>query len=1362
MQPSECRGASRWFRICSVVFVAVLAGATSHPSASSRTPGLSKPDTETRRRIADAYGRQPLGFEANRGQTDAEVQFVSRGAGYTLFLTATEAVLTLRAASPDTAPSTSSTTLRMKLVDGNPMPRVSQSGELVEKSNYITGSDRRHWHTDIPRYANVTYHDVYPGVDLVYYGNQRQLEYDFIVSPGADPDDIELTFDGAENIHVDEAGDLVLGRGDSEVRLKKPVMYQETDGHRVEIPGGYRTTASDRVAFNLGPYDSTKPLVVDPVLVYSTYLGGSDRDLALGIAIDYQGFPYVSGYANSVDFPALGARQPACAVAVAIEGHQPCEDAFITKIGFYSTYLGGTSGDIATGVAVRPDTGEAYITGWTRSPDFPTANAIDAVFGDDPSRERAFAAKLSPDGSELLYSTYLGGDASSVRANAIALDSSGAPYVTGAVRDSLDGPSDVFVTKLTPDGSALAYSTRFGGSAQDVAYAIAVDTQGSASVTGATDSYDFPQAGSPQPFSGGFAARLVPDGSGFDYSTFLFGTGTGIAIAEPYTYVTGVMLGRPYDQFSPVGPGGGPTDAFVEVLGSGGQPANFTHLGGTGEDRGSAIGVDFAGNVWVTGVTTSTDFPLVNPLQGRVRDLDAFVVRFNPGLVPLFSTYLGGTGREQLVADIANVPWPPGPALAVDRVGSITYQFGGPPRVSLAFVAGFTDSTDFPTAGFLPATQATLNGAINGFVTWIVDDGAPTKPDLAVTEIGGVPAEVEFGAILHYLLEVTNKGPARARDVTFLDKLPAGAIVGDVAVITPPSTTSYPRSCEHAGMWVACRLWPLSEGESVFIRIDVMAATVGAQINTSAVEDEGVCPPAVCISNAFLNWFNGFTQDLIWGEDAGRDKDIHDNSVTTTTMVTPGSVDLSVAGLASPVVVMLDGTMTYTLDVTNPGSTATAATLTDSLPAGTALISATQTGSAGSCTGTALITCEWPSLSGTARVTIVVRAASPGMLTNTAIVTGASPDPNSTNNAVTLLTRVNRPPTANAGPDQNASAGATCQALVTLSGRGSSDPDGDTLTFAWTIDNQLPPPILFSPVDPSTGMVTGPTITGPVSPGVHTVMLTVTDGVGGASSDTVVVTVRDLTAPTFSGVPAPVTIEQSSPSGAPLAIAMPIGLDNCSGAVAVSSNAPALFAPGATVVTFTATDAAGNSATATTTVTVVDRVAPVLAIASPQARAYLHSDVLTVSLSATDAGSGLGAGMPIARLDGAAVVNGQSISLSTGALGTHNFVLTATDVAGNSRSQSVTFTVIATIDSLIASVNVFAGQHTIDDSSTVKSLLGKLNDAKDLIQRGKKPSAIEKLQGFIDLVTAQRGRHITDDAAQILIADARYLIDTLR
>jgi hypothetical protein len=296
---------------------------------------------------------------------------------------------------------------------------------------------------------------------------------------------------------------------------------------------------------------------------------------------------------------------------------------------------------------------------------------------------------------------------------------------------------------------------------------------------------------------------------------------------------------------------------------------------------------------------------------------------------------------------------------------------------------------------------------------------------------------------------------------------------------------------------------------------------------------------------------------------------------------------------------------------------------------------------------------------------------------------------------------------------------------------------------------------------PSSGTLTGTTPTGPLPLGTHTITLTVSDGHGGVASDTVVITVRDVTAPTFGVVPAPMTIEQSTPSGTALTVAMPTAADNCSAAVAVSSDASVVFPPGRTTVSFTAHDGAGNIATATMVMTVVDTVAPILTVASPQARSYLHSDVLTMSFSAADAGSGLAVGMPTGALDGTKVATDQSISLLMLALGTHTLVVSATDVAQNSRSQSVSLTIVATLDSLIASVNQFAGQNKIDDASTLNGLLKKLNDTKQAVERGKKAAAIEKLQEFIDQVNAQQGRHIARDAGQILVADARFVIGTL-
>ncbi len=284
-------------------------------------PGASKPQ------ILETYGRLPLSFEANQGQIDSRVQFLSRGIGYALYLTPTEAVLSLRGAVPsgdrDTEtlrgmskpispekitprgrplPNGKATVLRMRLVGANPGPHVSGLEELPGKSNYFIGNDPTKWHTDVPTYAKVRYREVYPGVDLVYYGNQYQLEHDFIVAPGADPKVIALRFHGADKVEVDAQGDLVLHIGEGELRLLKPSVYQEPDGARRSIPGGYELTGKHQVGFAVGAYDETKPLVIDPVLVYSTYLGGSAGDSATSIAVDSSGYAYVTGYTSSTNF----------------------------------------------------------------------------------------------------------------------------------------------------------------------------------------------------------------------------------------------------------------------------------------------------------------------------------------------------------------------------------------------------------------------------------------------------------------------------------------------------------------------------------------------------------------------------------------------------------------------------------------------------------------------------------------------------------------------------------------------------------------------------------------------------------------------------------------------------------------------------------------------------------------------------------------------------------------------------------------------------------------------------------------------------------------------------------------------------
>src|SRR5881397_3749873 len=315
-----------------MVLLLALALASCAPApatrASTEIPQATKPQ------VLAAYGKLPLSFEANDGQADPQVKFLSRGSGYTLFLTSTEAVLTLTKADAyakrrisgeatlSEPEKRAGTVLRMKLLGANPAPAVAGVGELPGKSNYFVGNDPNKWRANVPTYAKVEYLDVYPGVNLVYYGNQRQLEHDFVVSPGADPKVITLAFEGVNVVAIDAVGDLVLRTDGSEVRLRKPVVYQEQRGQRAVIPTRYVIKAERQVAFEVAAYDATKPLIIDPVLAYSTFLGGGASDRGFGIAVDAAGNAYVTGDANSPDFPTTAGAFQTTAVG----------PAFVTKL----------------------------------------------------------------------------------------------------------------------------------------------------------------------------------------------------------------------------------------------------------------------------------------------------------------------------------------------------------------------------------------------------------------------------------------------------------------------------------------------------------------------------------------------------------------------------------------------------------------------------------------------------------------------------------------------------------------------------------------------------------------------------------------------------------------------------------------------------------------------------------------------------------------------------------------------------------------------------------------------------------------------------------------------------------------------
>jgi hypothetical protein len=684
-------------------------------------------------RLSESYGKLPLYFEANRGRTDKDVRFLSRGAGYNLYLTSDEAVLVL--AKRDAKAQKKSVALRMNLVGANRKPLVSGLEEQPGKVNYFIGRDPAKWRTNVPTYAKVHYQNVYAGIDLVYYGNQRQLEYDFVVAPGADPGKIVLAFKGADKIEIDARGDLVLRTAGGDLRQHKPVVYQEIDGARRDVTGGYVRKGANRIGFQLAAYDTTRPLVIDPiVLAYSTFLGGSDHDDAGGIAVDADGNAYITGGTASFDFPTTaGAFQPAFPGGAFVTKLNPAGTALV-----YSAYIGGGTG---RGIAVDA-AGNAYVTGEAQSGVPTTPGAFQQT--NAGVNGNAFVTKLNPTGSALVYSTYLGGSAYDY-GTGIAVDADGNahiignassdnfPTTPGAFQPTYGGGGDAFVSKLNPAGSALVYSTYLGGSGSgtngisgiDNGTGIAVDASGNAYVTGTTFSADFPTtAGAFQTAfgaGGAFVTKLDPTGSAL-YSAILGNTSGGaIAVdANGNAYVTG---GAQSTNF-PTTPGafqttsGGSVDAFVTKLDPTGSALVYsTYLGGSSNEGGNAIAVDAAGNAYVTGQTTSTNFPTTlgafQTTYAGGSDVfsagDAFVAKLDPaGSTLVYSSYLGGATVDR------------GNGIGVDAAGNF-------------YVAGSTNSRLFPTTpGAFQPVGHTGNGfhanSFDAFVAKFVDVSPPPPP----------------------------------------------------------------------------------------------------------------------------------------------------------------------------------------------------------------------------------------------------------------------------------------------------------------------------------------------------------------------------------------------------------------------------------------------------------------------------------------------------------------------------------------------------------------------------------------------------------------------------------------------------------
>jgi uncharacterized protein (TIGR03437 family) len=650
--------------------------------------------------------RLPYAFEQNVGQSDPLVKFLARGNKYTHFLTERETVLVM-----------GNRVVRMSLAGSHAPAQIKPLEPFPFKTNYFIGSSGY----NVPNFSRVRYRSVYDGIDLEYHSQEGQMEYDFIVAPGVSSSSIGLIFSGADQTSVDGNGQLVLKIGNGKLIHRRPVAYQNINGHRVEVAASYVMRNGD-VGFDVAEYDRSRTLVIDPVVVYSSFVGGDRSDSITGVAVDKAGNTYITGETTSANFPQVGTNHTQLQGALTY--------AFVTKINpagnqiLYSTFLGGSSNTRGRAITVDAD-GNAYIGGVTGARNFPLVNPVQS---EQKGLNIGFVTKLSAEGDKILFSTFNGGERND-EIDAIAVDSSNNIYAAGratstqiptvnAFQPAPAGSTDVLVAKYTAPNYRLAYNTYMGGAAVDEAYGIAADAQGNAYLTGFTISQGIATTGAYQTKYGGsndaFVAKIRPDGSGLVFFTYLGGNGDDRAQAltlgrDGSIWVTGstVSTNWPVSENAAQKAFGGSVDAFVTQMDANGTRVMYsTYLGGSGRttsyaEEGRGIALNSQGNVVVAGTTNSTDFPVERAVQTFGGAQDGFVTEIDPvnGRI-VYSSPLGGSATDI------------GHAVAVDATDAV-------------IVGGETLSANFPMKG---ALRTTFAGGSEAFLTKICDPRVLTQP----------------------------------------------------------------------------------------------------------------------------------------------------------------------------------------------------------------------------------------------------------------------------------------------------------------------------------------------------------------------------------------------------------------------------------------------------------------------------------------------------------------------------------------------------------------------------------------------------------------------------------------------------------
>jgi uncharacterized repeat protein (TIGR01451 family) len=955
--------------VCCAVLGASLSGRATAAAGPSSGASAS--------RVDDVGHRVPLHFEANQGQTDDRVRFLARGPGYGIFLTSTEAVVQLasiarRAGAAERA--LRQEVVRLRFVGANPRPKVVGVEEMAGKANYFIGGDAARWRTGIPLYARVEYRDVYPGVSLAYYGNPRQLEYDVVLDPGADLRRVRFRIDGARRLRLDAQGNLVVETSRGPMIQRAPVVYEIGVNGRRPLPGRYRLHGKREVGFEVPGHDRRARLVIDPVvLVYSTFLGGSDDDAGRSIALDRDRNAYITGATFSPDFPIAGSPP--------FQPLPPADyNAFVTKLDefgglVYSTYLGGGNFDQGLGIAVNAS-GDAFVTGSTASDNFPTRNSIQPFTGSDD----AFVAVLDPTGSGLVYSTYLGGGDTDF-GSGIAVDVNGNTYVTGqtfsgdfpkvnAIQSGLKGPSDAFVARIRFSGvPSLDYSTYLGGADNDNGAGIAVFGT-SAYVVGSTSSGDFPSTTGAFQTSYGlaqdaFVARLADDGQSLLFATFLGGKdaeeGTGIAVdGSGEAYVTGQTRSGDFPMEVPAQPLlAGDADAFVSKLRADGSRLVYsTYLGGKLDDVGRGIVVDAAGAAHVAGETVSGDFPrfddFVPPLSQGAQEV--FVTKVAPpGCAFIYSAVFGSSRDDQAGG------------IAVSGLAASTQDW----------VAGLTSAADFPIVD--PPQPGTIaqpfygGDPADGFVVRINNDPAAAL-ELKKTDS---PDPVFVGGTLTYSLTVKNNGPEGIYGIVVTDSLPGAVSFVGASVVAPAIGF-----CSESGGVVTCNVDCLSVGDTLEITITVTVSLTA---------------PPLITNNATMS--RALSATVL--------------NVSEDTTVLPVTNLKVTKTQTPPVSVNVGDTISYLVTVTNNGpSQATGVVVVDTLPPHVTFVSSTPL----ACPPSGgIMTCTLPgplNNGASFSLTIDVKAIAAGTAVNKADVSGAEDDPDSSDNSATATTIIGIPANA--------------------------------------------------------------------------------------------------------------------------------------------------------------------------------------------------------------------------------------------------------------------------------------------------------------------------------------------------------------